>query len=85
MDRYVFFCADAGNAKALTAAKKTARALGATVLGAAAGSMLVEAPAVKASELARALPGWQYTAERKTARVPERTPLQRGRLAAAKG
>ncbi|MBT2326940.1 hypothetical protein J7E62_32085 [Variovorax paradoxus] len=83
MDRYVFFSAKSGDAKALTAAKKTARALGVTVVDAAAGSMLVEAAPAKAEQVAQALPGWRYTAERKTARVPERRPLQRAKLAAA--
>jgi hypothetical protein len=84
MKRYVFFSAHSRDAKELTAAKKTARSLGATVLGAVAGSMLVEAALAKAEKVARALPGWRYTAERKSVRVPERTPLQRARLASAK-
>lgn len=84
MDRYVFFNADSRDAKALTAAKKTARALGATVVGGAAGSMLIEAAPTKAAQVAKALPGWRYTPERKTARVPERRPLQRAKLAAGK-
>ena len=85
MDRYVFFSSSAVDAKALAAAKKTAKALGATVVRAAAGSMLVEAPPTQAAQVAQALPGWRYTVERKAARVPERTPLQRAKLAAAKG
>ncbi len=84
MDRYVFYSADAADAKALTAARKTVRALGATVVGTAAGSMLVEAPPTMAAEVAKALPGWRYTVDRKSARVPERTPLQRAARAAAK-
>lgn len=79
MDRYVFYSADAVDAKTLTAARKTARALGATVVGTAAGSMLVEALATKAAEVAKALPGWRYTVDRKSARLPERTPLQRAK------
>ena len=82
MERYVFFNAKASDPKSLTAAKKTARDLGVTVVGAFAGSMLVEAPAAKAKQVAQALPGWRYTAERKTARVPERGPLERAKMAA---
>jgi hypothetical protein len=84
MDRYVFFSADSSDAKALAAAKKTARALGATVVGAAAGSMLVEAAPTQLAQVAQALPGWRYTVERKSARVPERRPLQRAKLSAGK-
>ena len=31
-----------------------------------------------------ALPGWRYSVEAKAHRIPERTPLQRARLVAAK-
>ena len=85
MDRYVFFHAPGLDPKVLTAAKKTARALGATVVRAAAGSMLVEAAPTQIAKVATALPGWRYCVEGKTHRLPERRPLQRVRLAASKG
>lgn len=83
MDRYVFFNSS-GDARALSAAKKTVRALGATVLGAAAGSLLVEAGPVQAAEVAKALKGWRCAVERKTVQLPERTPLRRARALAGK-
>jgi len=46
--------------------------------------MLVDAPRAKAAQVAKALPGWRYTAERKTARIPEHRPLERARLKAEK-
>lgn len=80
MARYVFSLATAAiGAVPLAAARRTANAHGATVLRAIAGSMLLEAPPAKAAAVAKALPGWQYRPERKTTRVPERTPLQRAR------
>jgi len=85
MDRYVFYNAQSLDPKVLTAAKKTAKALGATVVRAAAGSMLLEASPTKVAQVAKALPGWRYSAETKSHRVPERRPLQRARLAEAKG
>jgi hypothetical protein len=52
--------------------------------------MLLDVPAAKVPEVAQALPGWHYSAERKTTRVPERKPLERAKrrnstAAAAKG
>ena len=85
MDRYVFFHAQDLDPKVLMAAKKTARALGATVVRTAAGSMLVEAAPTQIAKLATALPGWRYCVETKTHRLPERRALQRARLAAPKG
>lgn len=83
MARYVFFPATASTGAApLASAKKTASAYGATVLRAIAGSMLLEAPPAKAAAVAKALPGWRYSPERKTTRVPERRPLQRAKLSA---
>lgn len=84
MSRYVFFSVNSRDAKELTAAKRTARSLGATVVGAVAGSMLLEAEPAKVEKVAKALPGWRYTVDRKSVRVPEQTPLQRARLARAK-
>jgi hypothetical protein len=83
MDRYVFYAVQPVDAKVVTAAKKTAAALGATVVRTVAGSMLLEAPAAKAAQVAKALPGWRYSVETKTHRLPERTPLQRARAARA--
>ena len=85
MARFVFFNSSDVDAKALTAAKKSVRALGGIVVGGAAGSMLVEAPPTKAAQVAKALPGWRYSAETKTHRIPEHRPLQRTRLVGAKG
>lgn len=85
MARFVFFNSSDVDAKALTAAKKSVRALGGIVVGGAAGSMLVEAPPTKAAQVAKALPGWHCAQDRKTARIPEHTPLQRAKRAAAKG
>lgn len=86
MGRYVFFCSDdTGSPQGLAAAKKAARALGVTVVGSLAGSMLLEAAPAQAAQLAKVLPGWRYSVERKTARMPERRPLERARAAAGKG
>ena len=85
MDRYVFFHAPGLDPKVLLAAKKTARALGAIVVRAVAGSMLVEAAPTQIAKVATALPGWRYCVEGKTHRLPERRPLQRARPAASKG
>lgn len=87
MSRYVFFNRDAQDDRALTAAKKAARLHGATVVKSLAGTMLLELAPAQVSEVAQALPGWSYSAESKTTRVPERRPLERstarGALAAA--
>lgn len=80
MERYVFYCPQSLDPKVVTAAKKTATSLGATVVRAVAGSMLLEAPPAKAAQVAKALPGWRYSVETKTHRIPERTPLQRARV-----
>jgi hypothetical protein len=90
MSRYVFVNSDAQDAKVLTAAKKTARSCGATVVKSLAGTMLLEVTPAQVPEVAQALPGWRYAAERKTTRVPERKPLERSKArgalaAAAKG
>ena len=87
MSRYVFFNSDAQDDKVLTAAKKAARSRGATVVKSLAGTMLLELAPAQVPEVAQALPGWHYSVERKTTRVPERKPLEsvkaRGALAAA--
>lgn len=79
MSRYVFFNSDVQDAKRLTAAKQAARARGATVVKSLAGTMLLELAPAKVTEVAQALPGWRYSAERKTTRVPERKPLERAK------
>jgi hypothetical protein len=79
MQRFVFYSPSLDR-KALLAAKRTASRLGATVVRSLAGSMLLEAPRAKAAEVAEALPGWQYSAEKKVQRIPERTPLDRARV-----
>lgn len=80
MARYVFSLVTAAiGAVPLASARRTVNAHGATVLRAIAGTMLVEAPPATAAAVAKALPGWRYSPERKTTRVPERTPLQRAR------
>jgi hypothetical protein len=55
-----------------------------------AGTMLLEVTPARVPEVAQALPGWRYSVERKTTRVPERKPLERSKArgtlaAAAKG
>ncbi len=77
MSRYVFFNSDVHDGKVLMAAKKAARSHGATVVKSLAGTMLLELAPAQVSEVAQALPGWRYSAERKTTRVPERQPLER--------
>jgi hypothetical protein len=87
--RYVFVCTSDLDDQALAAAGKAARSRGATVVKSLAGTMLLEVTRAQVPEVAQALPGWRYAAERKTTRVPERKPLERskarGALAAAKG
>ncbi len=80
MERYVFHHPLPLNARALTAAKKKATALGATVVRTGAGSMLLEADGGAIKQVAKALPDWRYSVEAKVHRLPERTPLQRARL-----
>jgi hypothetical protein len=70
--------------KAVSAAKRKATALGATVVRTAAGQMLVETTPAKAAKVAEALPDWRYALERVAARLPERTPLARAKYAAAR-
>ena len=55
MSRYVFFNSDAQDAKVLTAAKKTARSRGATVVKSLAGTMLLEVTPAQVPEVAQAL------------------------------
>jgi hypothetical protein len=90
MGRYVFFNSNAQDGKVLTAAKRAAQLCGATVVKSLAGTMLLEVAPAQVPQVAQALPGWRYSVERKTTRVPERKPLQRAKgrgtaVAAAKG
>ena len=77
MSRYVFYCGGAVDDKVLAAARKAARLHGATVLKSLAGTMLLEMSLTRLPEVVQALPGWHYTAERKTTRLPERRPAER--------
>ena len=83
MTRYVFF-PENDSATPLVAAKKAAAVHGAIVVSVAEGAMLLDASPTKAANLVKALRGWQYALERKTSRLPERTPLERAKLLASK-
>ena len=85
MSHYVFF-SDAGvlNDKLVRAAKKAVRESGATVLKSAGGSLLVEAAITEVRKVARALPGWKYSAETTTHRIPERSLPASGRRSGLK-
>lgn len=90
MARYVFVCTSALDDQALAAAWKAARSHGATVVSSLAGTMQLEITPAQVPEVAQALLGWRYAAERKTTQVPERKPLERSKAhgalaAAAKG
>lgn len=85
MARYVLFPkSTSSDAKSLVVAKKIVRESGVTVVRTAAGGMLVEGDAATVAQVARDLPGWSYTIERKTTRVPERSPLERAKMTARK-
>lgn len=79
MARYVFFSSNAQDVKALAAAKRAASQSGATILKSLAGTMLLELTPTQVPKVAKALPGWSYSAERKTTRVPERKALERSK------
>ena len=90
MSRYVFLNSEAQDVKVLAAVQKAARSRGATVVKSLAGTMLLEVTPAQVPAVAQALPGWRYSVERKTTRVPERKPLERSKArgalaAAAKG
>ncbi|WP_329718766.1 hypothetical protein [Ideonella sp.] len=84
MARYVFHLPLSLDSKAVSAAKRKATALGATVVRTAAGQMLVETTPSKAARVAEALPDWRYALERVAARLPEKSPLSRAKYAAAR-
>ena len=84
MGRYVFHLPTSLDAKQVSAAKKTAAAMGATVVRTAPGQMLVEASEAKAAELADELPQWRYGPDRASARRPDLSPLTRAKFAAAR-
>ena len=81
--RYVFYNSSGLSPKAVSAAKRTAVAHGATVLRSAPGQLLVDADPANAAAFARALPmGWQYSVEQNVTSLPEpirRPQSQRGR------
>ena len=77
MSRYVFFNDDAQDGKVLAAAEAMVRSRGAKVVKSLAGAMLLELAPAQVADVAQALPGWRYSAEGKTTRVPERKPLER--------
>jgi hypothetical protein len=82
MSRYVFsFPALHADPAVVAEAQTTVKALGAKVVRCIAGSMLLEAPPAVASKVAAAMPGWRLSEETSSYRTPERTPLQRARLA----
>lgn len=72
-----------GSQAAVRAARKTASALGATVIKAGMGSRLVEATPAEAAEVAKALPRWSCARENGTTQLPERGALERTRLKSA--
>ena len=83
LSRYVFFNSNARDAKVPTAAKKTARSRGATVVKSLTRTMLLEGAPAQVPEVEQALPGWPYAAERKTTRVPECKALERSKVRGA--
>jgi hypothetical protein len=83
MSRYVFSNSNAQDVKVLTAAKKAARSRGATIVKSLAGTMLLEVAPAQVPDVAQALPGWRYSVERKTTRVPERKALERSKARGA--
>lgn len=54
--------------------------MGAKVVKAGVGTMLVETTPANAAEVAKALPEWRYAIERKSTEIPEQRPLKRTRL-----
>ena len=56
----------------MLAARRALSRGGATVVKVLAGTMLVEVEPALVSELAKGLPGWGYSIERKSTRIPER-------------
>ena len=77
MKRYVFYSSQLSvDRKVVTAARKLATSLGATVVRIVAGSMLLEATPAKAVQVAKALPGWHYSVETQGHRIPEHSPLK---------
>lgn len=83
MSRYVFSLPTLKpDPRVVAAAEQIARELGATVLRKAAGSLLLDAAPGVAAKLAKAMPDWRLDREQ-SYRTPERTPLQRAKLAAA--
>ena len=77
MKKYVFYSSDLSvDRKVVTAARKTAASLGATVVRTVGSSMLLEATPAKVVQIAKALPGWHYSVETKGHRFPEHSPAK---------
>jgi hypothetical protein len=77
MGRHVFYSSELRGHEALAAARQSAMLIGVTVVKTLAGTMLLEGKPLQAIEVARALPDWRYSVDRKTTRAPERRPLAR--------
>jgi hypothetical protein len=80
MGCYVFYNSELRGHEALAAARQSAMSIGIAVVKTLAGTMLLERTPQQAVEVARALPGWRYSVDRKTTRAPERRPLARATL-----
>jgi len=77
MKKYVFYSADLSvDRKAVTAARRMAASLGATVVRTVGSSMLLEATPAKVAKVAEALPGWHYSVETRGHRIPEHSPAK---------
>lgn len=83
MDRYVFYAKESLDPRTLRSARDTASAMGVTVLQSGVGTMLLEAAPEDVRKVARALPQWRYSVERRATRIPERPVAERVRRAAA--
>jgi len=82
MPQYVFYPPQLPvDRKVVTAARKLAASLGATVVRTVAGSILLEATPAKAAQVAKALPGWRYSVETQGHRLPEHSPSKLVRAA----
>lgn len=80
MGLYVFSSIEPVTAKQLAASEQTVRALGGTVVRSLAGVMLVELAAPALRQVAKLLPDWRWSPQRKTAHVPEYRQRVRARV-----
>ncbi|MBI3346962.1 MAG: hypothetical protein HY020_07090 [Burkholderiales bacterium] len=71
MDRYVFFTAERLSPHGLREAGDRMEQLGATLVAALAGSLLVEVDDDDVASVASRMPGWDYTRERPQIVLPE--------------